>query len=362
MIVPRNAMLNAALDYAKQGLKVFPALIIRGKGGKWQKLGHFKGKDTNNQRWGATSDLDTIIEYWRKRPEARIGIPTGSTNGFFAIDVDTPEGHDKDGFASLHKLEAAYGPLPKTLNARSVTGSIHYYYTMPTGVIIKSGASELLVDGEPLAGIDIKGEGGMVIAPPSTHPRGGQYVWINDLKIADAPPWLIELTRKPDIVVRQKKSCVAWLHVPKNACVGDPELAAMVEADRGRGVSTYPNDKIFYASDADPRSKIKAALEYIPAEVGYYTWFYIGCAIYNTLGPSGFDLFDNWSRQSLAKYNAELCREKYYEHIPINRSGKKRLAGTIYDIADQFEPNWRLVYEADCIDPNWRKTLLGAAS
>jgi hypothetical protein len=320
-----HAMQTAALAYAEQGWKVFPALIIKSNG-KWQKLGYLKGSDTNGQRWGATCDPDTIIAYWRKHPKARIGIPTGSANGFFVIDVDTPEGHDKDGFASLKKLETTYGPLPQTRMARSVTGSIHYYYKLPPGVIINSRSLELF------PGIDIKGEGGMVIAPPSTHPRGGQYVWINDLPIADAPPWLIELTRKSNKVVRHKKMVSRR---PKTVCFNDPVLDALMEQYTGAGISTDPDD------NHDLELEMRVALSRIPAD-DYFVWLYVGAAIYDGLGEAGFPLFVEWSQRS-AKYK-DVARDACKWKWPECREMREITVATIFYHANQHDPGWREIY------------------
>ena len=71
--------------------------------------------------------------------------------------------------------------------AESPSGSLHHYFNWPDGIEIKNSASGIA------PGIDVRGEGGMVIAPPSV--RGdGEYRWLNDNPIADAPQWLIDLT------------------------------------------------------------------------------------------------------------------------------------------------------------------------
>src|SRR5262249_16657770 len=114
----------------------------------------------------------------------------GIINRIFVIEIDTPLGHNVDGAASLRALEVKHGVLPETLMAESPSGSLHYYFEHPgDGVEIKNSASEL---GK---GIDGRGDGGMVIAPPSRR-RDGQYRWFNKLNPAKAPAWLIALVRK----------------------------------------------------------------------------------------------------------------------------------------------------------------------
>src|ERR1700721_2190972 len=109
---------DAALDYiAKYGWYVFEALIIQNKKTKkWAKQGRWKGEKTNGNNWGYTNDPAEIdrYQYWIKYPDDPIGLPTGVEQGFFVIEVDTPEGHDVDGIASLAAFVAANSPLPET--------------------------------------------------------------------------------------------------------------------------------------------------------------------------------------------------------------------------------------------------------
>ena len=85
-----------------------------------------------------------------------------------------------------------YGELPDTLMAKSPSGSVHRYYKHP-GAEIKVWNS----DSEIAPGVDIRGDGGMAIAPPSVKPGVGQYKWLNDAPVANAPVWLIEAVSKP---------------------------------------------------------------------------------------------------------------------------------------------------------------------
>ena len=91
---------------------------------------------------------------------------TGSLSAFIVVEADTPKGHDIDGIASLRKLVADNGALPETLMAESPTGSLHYYFRCPA-TPIKNSASRIG------PGIDVRGDGGMVLAPPSVRPGVG---------------------------------------------------------------------------------------------------------------------------------------------------------------------------------------------
>ena len=123
------------------------------------------------------------------------------------LEADTPEGHDVDGLASLATLEEEHDKLPDTLMGESPTGSPHYYFKHPgNGLKVNCSSSKLA------PGVDVKGDGGMVIAPPSVRPGKGVYRWLNDLPIADAPAWLLELVTAGDEPANQsgEGTAPAW--------------------------------------------------------------------------------------------------------------------------------------------------------
>jgi hypothetical protein len=174
-------MLQAALAYAANGWQVFP--VPPG-----DKKSYKAAKHSNGRRWGATTDAEEIKADWRKWPDANIGLPTGPETGFFVVEADTIEGHGVDGIANLRALEAEHGALPPTRMAQSPSGSLHHYFRWPTdGRKIKNSAGALA------PGVDVRGEGGMVVAPPSVRPGKGAYQWLNQLPMAEAPPWLVDL-------------------------------------------------------------------------------------------------------------------------------------------------------------------------
>jgi hypothetical protein len=323
MSAPRNAMLDAALEYAtNRDWYVFPADLI----GKVKKS-FTAGKYTNGLRWGMTKDPEQLAKVFRRWPQAGIGIPTGTENEIFVVDVDTPDGHGVDGFASLRALEAEHGPMPLTLMAQSPSGSVHYYFRQPSGMLIKNSAGELA------PAVDIRGQGGMVVGPPSVKPGKGHYVWLNDAAIAEAPDWLTQLARKPEVVKRQpvvkhqRRKLAA-----QSSAASNSETDAVMDQDAGNGVSYRPED-----NGPNQRLKIEAALAYIdPRRVNYYDWFYVGCAIYSELGEDGYQLFARWSR-TLTANKAQECEEKWTECK--QRPGERR-AGTIYKLATEHDPAW----------------------
>jgi hypothetical protein len=146
-------------------------------------------KFSNGKRWGATNKASVIERDFRRWPRANLGIPTGAENGVWVLDADTLKGHGVDGIAELRKLERKHGRLPRTLMAESPSGSLHYYFEWPKrGLIICNSTSAIA------PGVDVRGEGGMVLASPSIKKGVGKYRWINwGTPIARAPKWLLKL-------------------------------------------------------------------------------------------------------------------------------------------------------------------------
>jgi Bifunctional DNA primase/polymerase, N-terminal/Family of unknown function (DUF5906) len=163
-IVANATIGEHALYYATSlGWPVFPAP-------PGEKKSHKKAEYSDGRKWGATCDPDEIRRDFEQWPDANIGIRTGAISGFWAVDIDTPEGHGKDGFASLAALEAEHGALPATLQAESPSGSIHYLFKYPAGIKIRNSVSRIA------PGVDVRGDGGMVIAPPSVKPGRGTFL------------------------------------------------------------------------------------------------------------------------------------------------------------------------------------------
>jgi hypothetical protein len=170
-----NVLLEAALDYAAHYLNVFP---IRERA---------KTPLTRNGFLSASADEGQIAAWFQARPEANLAIRTGSVSGVFVLDIDARHGGDE----TLRDLEARYGPLPDTWRALTGGGGVHLYFRHP-GYAVPCSA------GKVGAGIDVRGDGGYVVAPPSTHESGRDYVWEfgfgpDDVPLADAPPWLLSL-------------------------------------------------------------------------------------------------------------------------------------------------------------------------
>ena len=130
----------------------------------------YKSERHNGAKWGATADPGEIRKDWTRWPRARIGIPTGAVNGFIVIETDTIEGHGVDGLAGLRAVEVGYGALPETRQVMSPSGSLHRYFLHPGKRIRIPNSHGLLAPG-----VDVKGDGGMVIGAGSVNADGRSY-------------------------------------------------------------------------------------------------------------------------------------------------------------------------------------------
>lgn len=156
-----DCMKNHALHYAGLGLAVFP-IKPRSK----QPLTAHGFKD-------ASKDQQQIDQWWSRWPDANIGIATGSASGgLVVIDLDIDDSKGLDGRVTLREWEAQHGNLPdETWTAITGRGGCHYFYHDTSTVRNRTGIYK---------GIDVRGEGGYIVAPPSIHPNGNTYTWEHD--------------------------------------------------------------------------------------------------------------------------------------------------------------------------------------
>ena len=170
-------MLEAAKRYAKMGLAVFP-------------VRQSKRPFTPNGCKDAKTDLRVINAWWKRWPDANIGIATGSISGnLIVVDLDVDDNKGIDGRDSLKEWERENGELPETWMAITGRGGYHLYFHHPDATNITNRAG--LLDG-----VDIRGEGGYVVAPPSIHQNGSCYEWEyepGEYDIADADATLNKL-------------------------------------------------------------------------------------------------------------------------------------------------------------------------
>jgi hypothetical protein len=166
------AHLEAALGYLRRRWAVIPA----GERAKrpivpWQRFEH---------------DLPTepqVLEWFERWPKANLAVVTGAVSGIVVVDVDAQH----RGAQSLASLEARHGALPRTVEAITGGGGRHIYFVHPgREVRNRTGLAP---------GIDLRGDGGCIIVPPSVHPSGKRYRWRpghapGQVAMAEMPVWL----------------------------------------------------------------------------------------------------------------------------------------------------------------------------
>lgn len=242
---------NLAQSYLAQGWPVFPC---RAK--PEPAIDHATGQPVSDPETGelemlkektpytwngfrsATIYPHIIDRWWRDHPDAMPGLPTGERIGAWVLDIDIKEG--VDGYATLAALEQEHGALPDTARAKTASGGTHYYFRHVDGVRNR---------GRLGVGIDVRGDGGYVIAPGSVRADGGAYTWVvspDDQPIADAPDWLL------DLVVRKSAPASAGAytssattnHAYVDAAV-DKELAELASVAMGGGRNIELNKSAF---------------------------------------------------------------------------------------------------------------------
>lgn len=174
-----SAAAAAAADYLARGWSVLP-LRPRDKRPliRWERL----------QRESATAA--EVAGWFRRWPDANIGVVTGEVSGLMVLDVDPKHGGD----ASLARLERRFGATRLTIEAITGGGGRHYYFGHPGGPARnRVGLAQ---------GIDLRGDGGYVVAPPSIHPGGRAYAWAEgraptEITLASPPPWLQRAVQGP---------------------------------------------------------------------------------------------------------------------------------------------------------------------
>lgn len=167
--------LQAALSYAQYHWSVIP-MRAREKRPmiKWQEYQHY------------CATQKEISDWFQRWPDANVGIVTGNVSGIVVVDIDPKHGGDDN----LAIWEKEHGPLPRTLEVITGGGGRHLYFKHPGGVMHNRVGI--------VPGIDLRGDGGCAVAPPSIHPSGKPYTWRaghepGKLAIAELPIWLHDL-------------------------------------------------------------------------------------------------------------------------------------------------------------------------
>jgi len=169
----------------------------------------------------ATTDERRIRQWWTKNPDANIGVATGL--GLVVLDVDDKPDNAVQGSDSLREWEVENGDLAETCRAITGSGGVHYFFDVGDADVPNSASAELA--------IDVRGDGGYVVVPPSVHPNGNEYVW--DISPEDTLP-----AKVGDV----EKACIQWAHDHGNGSrrTGSVQIPdRMIHEGEGRNTFLY---------------------------------------------------------------------------------------------------------------------------
>lgn len=204
--------LDHALAYAAAGFPVFPCNPSP-KPSPYSKAPCLPKESAPGKRdgghWLASRDERAVRGWWNGRPDALIGFPTGLRTRCVVIDLDPKEASvetmlaDLTGWCrQLMHVDPATGEISEPAVARTQSGGLHLYFAWPEADVFAEIAANLTRLGKPVTGqignkanvfsaflkagecpatlahIDVRGEGGYVIAPPSVMSDGRSYEWL----------------------------------------------------------------------------------------------------------------------------------------------------------------------------------------
>jgi len=171
----QEATLVQAIQYARRGWHVLPC--------NWKKH-----PLTPNGFYDATTDEEQIIRWWQENPKSLIGIRTGKESGFWAVDIDMKGA--KNGLESLQKHFGESLTLDDGLFQKTPTGGLHLCFKYDDDNPVGCGVNYL-------DGVDVRGDGGFIIAAPSSiniNNEWIQYRWKDiDSEPSVAPQWAYDL-------------------------------------------------------------------------------------------------------------------------------------------------------------------------
>lgn len=180
-------MIEPALNWARRGCPVFPCVDKRPL--------------VKHGLLDATTDEATIRSWWGRWPDANLAVRTGKPSGLIVLDVDGQEGAD-----NLRGLEREHGSLPRTASTTTPRGGSHCYYRAPAEPVKTSA-------GVIAPGVDVRGDGGYVLVPPSVGANGRAYCWDEEATPAEMPTWLRSLAGGAPGAIRRPEPPSTWVRM-----------------------------------------------------------------------------------------------------------------------------------------------------
>lgn len=284
-----DEILNHALLYAGRfGWHVFPVHGIQADGsctcGNAACDRQGKHPVTQHGLKQASADEGAIRALWGTRTGLNVAVRTGAESGIWVLDIDT------GGEDSLRALEARHGSLPLTLQHFTGNGR-HLVFRHPCGgVRIKNSVRKMG------AGLDVRGDGGYIVAAPSRHVSGRAYRWADlDIPIAEAPQWLLDMV-------------IAQPDVPAPA-VGPVDVRDMPEL-----------------TDSD----VADMLSHLSPDMPYDDWLAVGFALHQ--GGYRFEAWDAWSANG-SKYRSRADCWSHWRSFKSRGPGGTITMGTLVHMA-----------------------------
>ena len=251
---PTPAMLAGAQELAARGFRMIP---LRDADKRPRITGWVNA---------ATSDPHQIARWWGQHPRANVGMVTGEHSKVWVLDIDD------GGQETLDEMVKRHGQLPTTVEVRTGSGGRHIWFAYPRT------SEKVTSRSKVLPGIDVRGQGGQVVVPPSIHPVTGEpYTWIvhpdEVAQLPDAPTWLLQIVQataplpKPlDPIADGERDAaatsfawkLAWRVVQDNM----PEAAAMVQLVElvNRCERSVPPHEMHLNTERFVRAKLKSAI------------------------------------------------------------------------------------------------------
>ncbi len=247
------SQLERALAFAAADIPIFPC------------NGASKKPYTDHGFKDATTDQAQIKGWWQRHPDASIGIPTGKASGLAVVDIDRKNG--KDGF---HPYLERGIELPATRVNPTPSGGEHHIYAYPDGI------DKIASRNDVLSGVDIKVDGGYVIAHGNLMPDDLKALTPYPLALEDA----FKAAKRPNGSTQSSPTSP-----PRHATLAPRKEDLAREYDRAREWLGY--------IDMSSRD----------------TWNNVGLALYGTFGDDGFELWDDASKRVPEKYNKTRSQE-----------------------------------------------------
>ena len=256
-------ILSQALTYARMGFAVLPVhrpimeagarVCACGKLHCASPAKHPVGRLVPRGALQASKDPRQVTE-WFAGTRHNIGIATGAVSNLIVLDIDPRHGGD----ATLACFERLQGKLPPTVRFKTGGGGQHILFRHPGGYIPNSA-------GKIGPGVDVRGDGGYIVAPPSEHISGGHYevdsrFCFDITTIADMPEILKGVVILPSRKSRRRKSNAANPSAWREALSGQ-----VIEGQRNESIARLAG--LLLGRGLDPHVSLDILLAYNDARL-----------------------------------------------------------------------------------------------